>query len=243
MFSLETSSATDIKEMSSTAAPKSTGRKTKSATPAATEVAAPVAAPVVATPAPAKATKAAASTTPAVVVAAAPAPVATPVVASTTTADAVVEEVNIAARVTAAVEKVNGLRTALAAVLSDLKVLEKQVPRELKRAQKGRRHRKTAAADGDKPKKPTIFEIPTAISSDLCKFLGVAAGTLISRAEVTSRICAYAREKGLMQKQDIKADAPLRKLLALTEADNLKILNLQRFLKNHYIKPTTTTTA
>jgi chromatin remodeling complex protein RSC6 len=219
--------------MSSTAAPKSTGRKAKSAatTTAATEVAAPVAAPVVAAPAPAP------------VVVATPAP-STAAPATTTaapaTTDAAHEEVNLAARVTAAVEKVNSLRSALAGVLSDLKVLEKQVPRELKRAQKGRRHRKAAAADGDKPKKPTIFEIPTPISPEMCKFLGVASGTLISRAEVTSRVCAYAREKGLMDKQQIKADASLRKLLALKEGDDLKILNLQRFLKPHYIKPATT---
>jgi hypothetical protein len=39
-----------------------------------------------------------------------------------------------------------------------------------------------------------------------------------------------------MDKQVIKADAALRKLLALTEKDELKILNLQRFLKPHYLK-------
>jgi len=50
-------------------------------------------------------------------------------------------------------------------------------------------------------------------------------------------VCAYAKEKGLMEKQNIKADASLRKLLALTEKDELKILNLQRYLKPHYIKP------
>lgn len=212
--------------MSSTAAPKSTGRKAKSTAAPTTEAAATTAAPVTA-PAPA----------PAPVAAPAPAPVATPAAPT----DAVHEEVNLAARVTAAVEKVNSLRSALAGVLSDLKVLEKQVPRELKRAQKGRRHRKAAAADGDKPKKLTIFEIPTAVSPEMCKFLGVATGSLISRAEVTSRICAYAREKGLMNKQQIKADASLRKLLALKEGDDLKILNLQKFLKPHYIKPAAAT--
>ena len=41
-----------------------------------------------------------------------------------------------------------------------------------------------------------------------------------------------------MNKQVIKADAALRKLLNLTEKDELKILNLQRYLKPHYIKPT-----
>ena len=37
-----------------------------------------------------------------------------------------------------------------------------------------------------------------------------------------------------MNKQQINADATLRKLLNLTEGDALSILNLQRYLKPHY---------
>jgi chromatin remodeling complex protein RSC6 len=135
--------------------------------------------------------------------------------------------------VSAAVEKVNALRSAVAAIHSELKILEKQVPKELKKAAKGRRNRKAEGGE-DKPKKDTVFNRPTPISDALCQFLGVAKGTQIPRCEVTSRVCAYAREKGLMDKQIIKADAPLRKLLALKETDELKILNLQRYLKPHY---------
>ncbi len=205
---------------SASAASKSAGRKAKTA--AAPEAAAAAPAPVAA-----KAAKAAAPV-------ASPAPAAAAPVAT----EAAHEEVNIAAKVTAAVEKVNSLRTALAAVYSDLKVLEKQVPRELKKAQKGRRNRKTEGGE-DKPKKETVFTKPTPISDALCTFLGVAKGSSVSRSEVTSKVCAYAKQKGLMDKQNIKADAALRKLLALTDKDELKILNLQRYLKPHYIKPAT----
>jgi chromatin remodeling complex protein RSC6 len=120
-----------------------------------------------------------------------------------------------------------------------MKKLEKAIPRELKRAQKGRR-RKAASTEGgaDKPKKDTVFTKPTPISDSLCTFLGVAKGTPLSRSEVTTRVCKYAKDHSLMNKQVIKADAALRKLLNLTEKDELKILNLQRYLKPHYIKPT-----
>jgi len=116
-----------------------------------------------------------------------------------------------------------------------MKKLEKQIPRELKKAQKGGRRRKAAPVEGE-PKKETVFTRPTKISDALCTFLGVAKGTLLSRSEVTTRVCAYAKNNSLMVKQVIKADAALRKLLALKETDELKILNLQRFLKAHYIK-------
>ena len=132
----------------------------------------------------------------------------------------------------------NTLRTQFSTVFSAVKKFEKQLPRELKKASKGRR-RRAAVVEGEapKPKKDTVFTKPTPISDALCTFLSLPKGSLLSRSEVTTRICKYAREHNLMVKQVIKADAPLRKLLALTEADELKILNLQRFLKGHYLKP------
>lgn len=212
---------------SSTASPapakSAAGRKsTKAATPAASTSTAPAPAPA---PAP-------------VVVAPVPAPAP---IAATPSVPAVVEvsheEVNLASRVTALAEKVNNLRTAMASIYSEVKVLEKAVPRELKKAQKGgRRARKTTEGGEDKPKKETVFTRPTPISDALCTFLGLAKGTLISRSEVTSRVCKYAKDKGLMEKKAIKADGALRKLLQLKEGDELKILNLQRYLKIHYPK-------
>jgi hypothetical protein len=197
---------------SASAAPKSKGRKATTAAPAAAAPAAPAPAPVVAAPAPAA-------------------------TISHVEAPAASEEVNVVAQFNGLVEKVNGLRSTLSTVFSEMKKLEKQIPRELKRAQKGRR-RKAVSADGeDKPKKETVFTKPTWISPDLCKFLGLPAGTAVSRADVTTKVCAYAKTKGLMEKQVIKADAALRKLLALTEKDELKILNLQKYLKPHYANP------
>jgi chromatin remodeling complex protein RSC6 len=49
---------------------------------------------------------------------------------------------------------------------------------------------------------------------------------------------AYAKAHSLMNKQTINADASLRKLLTLAEGDKLTILNLQKFLRRHYIKAT-----
>jgi chromatin remodeling complex protein RSC6 len=198
--------------MSATASSSAAKKSTKKAA-AAPAVAAP--APVVAAPAP--------------VVVAAPAPVAA------APAAAVEENVNVVAEFNSLVEKVNTLRGALGAVFSDMKKLEKRIPRELKKAQKGRR-RKAVEGGEDKPKKDTVFTKPTPISDALAVFLGKSKGSSLSRSEVTTLVCRYAKDHGLMQKQIIKADAPLRKLLNITEKDELKILNLQRYLKPHYIK-------
>lgn len=171
------------------------------------------------------------------VVALAPVAVPTPVEtapASVAVASVVVEEVNIVVEFNNLVTKVSSLREIFASVLSDMKKLEKRIPRELKKASK---KRKGKAADGtDKPKRESIFKKPVQISEELCSFLGKPKDTLMSRSDVTSAVCSYAKTKGLMNKQVINADANLRKLLQITETDELMILNLQRFLKQHYIK-------
>jgi len=202
------------------------------ATPAkrapAKKTAAAAAVPAAPTPAPAK-----------VVAAPAPAPVAAPVAAPVVAA-APTDAVDVVKDFASLVEKVNSLRTVLAAVLSDMKKLEKQIPREIKKASKGRRRRAATVTENGEPivKKESVFTKPTPISDALCTFLGVAKGSSLSRSEVTTKVCGYAKSHLLMDKQVIKADAPLRKLLALTEKDELKILNLQRYLKPHYLKPT-----
>jgi len=208
--------------MSSTPAKKTTTKKAAAAPVAAPVVAAPVVvAPVVAAPVVAPVIAAPVATTE-----------ATPVAAAE-------ENVNVVGQFNTLVEKVNLLRSTLGAVFSDMKKLEKQIPRELKRAQKGRRRRAPAVTEGGEPivKKESVFTKPTPISDALCTFLGIAKGSLVSRSEVTTRVCAYAKSHQLMDKQIIKADASLRKLLALTEKDELKILNLQKYLKPHYLKP------
>lgn len=202
--------------MSSTTSKKTVRKATASSAATPAPVAAPAPAPVVV-----------AAPVSAPVVVAAPAPV----VAAEAT-----EQVNITAEFTSLVEQVNTLRATLSTVFSNMKKLEKQIPRELKKAQKGGRRRKVEGAT-DGPKKETVFTRPVPISDALCTFLGVAKGTLLSRSEVTTRVCQYAKNNKLMDKQVIKADASLRKLLALKESDELKILNLQRYLKPHYTKP------
>lgn len=217
--------------MSSSQTKSKAGRKATSSVPAVETAAAPAPvsapAPVAAVPAPVRAP-----------VAATAAAVATPAVPATPAATE--ENVNVVAEFNSLVEKVNTMRSSLAAVFSDMKKLEKRIPRELKKAQKGRRRRAPVEGEEGKPKKDTVFTKPTAISDALCQFLNVPKGTLMSRSEVTTLVCKYAKEHNLMAKQVIKADAPMRKLLALTEKDELKILNLQRYLKPHYPKAATT---
>jgi hypothetical protein len=222
--------------MSSNKNTKSTTVPAKKAAPAPKkeEVAAVVPAPVAAAAPKGRAAKAVAAP----VVAA---PVASPAVASVAAPVAAVEvegEVNLVAEFNAQVSKVNELRNTLGAVLADMKKLEKRLAREIKKA--GRRRRSKAPqldeAGNPLPKKPSVFTKPQKITDELCVFLGKAKGTEMSRSDVTRGIMDYVKAHKLNNKQDINPDAALRKLLKSTEAEKVTILNLQRYLKNHYVK-------
>ena len=214
--------------------------KVAKATPAKKEeLSAPASAAV--TPAPTSAaasktkSKTAAVTAPAPVVAAPVAAVAAPAVA----AGEEPAELNLVAEFNAQVSKVNELRNTLGAVLADMKKLEKRLAREIKKAGRRRRTRVPVIDEATGlpvPKKPSVFTKPQQITDDLCVFLGKAKATQMSRSDVTRGIMDYVKRNGLNNKQDINPDAALRKLLKVDETEKVTILNLQRYLKIHYIK-------
>jgi hypothetical protein len=215
--------------MSATPAKKSNAKTSKAAAAPVASPAAPVVvpppAPVVAHTAAAHGKQAAAAPVAPVVVAAVP--VAAPVEA--------VEEESVVANFAGLLTKFNALRLALNELAPEMKKMEKQVARLEKKAE--RRRRRKTGADGEKKANPTtVFTKPVEITKELCVFLQLAPGTQISRSDVTRGVMKYAKEHQLTDKQTIKPDATLRKLLGLTEKDNLTILNLQKYLKGHYVK-------
>jgi predicted component of type VI protein secretion system len=211
--------------MSATSSKKSA---TKTAAPAAVAVPVP-------TPTPAPAAKAAKAPK-AVKAEAAPAPAAAvaaePVAAE---AEGATDGSVLLKNIEELSEQLSGLKATLQTALLGLKTLEKQAARVVKKAD--RRGRRKAEAVEGAPKKPCIFTQPVKISEELCSFLALSKGTEVSRSAVTKAVMAYARSHSLMDKQTIKADAPLRKLLSLKDSDpQLTILNLQTYLSRHYVK-------
>jgi chromatin remodeling complex protein RSC6 len=215
---------------------KTTTKKTAAA--AAPVEAAPVAAaPAKATKATKKAEAAPSNPNPAPVVVA---PVVVPVSASPAPVAPVAEEDPAAAlqtSITALHEQLASLKSAASTAAAALKVIEKQVARVAKKADRKRKRRSESASGAGAAAKPCIFTKPVKVSDELCAFLAKPKGTEISRADVTKAISAYASAHNLKDKQTIKADAALRKLLKLGESDVLTIMNLQRYLRDHYVKP------
>jgi upstream activation factor subunit UAF30 len=209
------------------------------------EVAAPV---VVAAPVAEAAAKEAAAKKPASKKAAAPV-AAAPVVVSSTPVEAAAVAAPAGPTTTldedlkAVTANLTTLRETAAAMLAQVKKLEKRVHREIKDARKRKRRAPPAEGADAKPRQPSIFERPTKVTDELCLFLGKPKDTLMSRSEVTKAVNNYVKEKGLKNKHDIKPDAALKKLLAIGEGEPLTYFNLQRYLNRHYVKAVPVATA
>jgi chromatin remodeling complex protein RSC6 len=89
------------------------------------------------------------------------------------------------------------------------------------------------------PPAPTGFTKPMLISDELAMFLGEPAGTEMARTDVSRKINSYIKENGLQDTENgrkINPDEKLRKLLVLSEEDELSYFNLQKYMKHHFIK-------
>ena len=81
------------------------------------------------------------------------------------------------------------------------------------------------------------FNKPLDVSDKLRLFLRLGADEKISRSEVNKLIYKYVAEKNLKNGQQITMDATLKDLLNPPEDTVVTILNLQKFINPHYIKP------
>ncbi len=79
------------------------------------------------------------------------------------------------------------------------------------------------------------FKKPQQVSEQLRKFLGMSDDEMISRSEVTKRVFAYAKEKGLNNGKTINLDQTLKDLLKPLDGQDVTVTNLQKFINHHYV--------
>ena len=80
------------------------------------------------------------------------------------------------------------------------------------------------------------------ISDELCSFMGLPAKSQRSQTEVTKFISTYVKTHNCFDpnfKRRIIPDAKLAKLLRVKDGQEVTYLNLQSYLKVHFLKPTT----
>tara|TARA_A100001015_G_scaffold32772_1_gene36351 strand:- start:17 stop:454 length:438 start_codon:yes stop_codon:yes gene_type:complete len=88
-------------------------------------------------------------------------------------------------------------------------------------------------------RKPSGFAKPSKISEDLANFMNKDKQELVARTEATRYIIEYIRKSDLQNKNDrrkIEADENLKKLLGITEKEELTYFNLQKYMNKHFVK-------
>jgi chromatin remodeling complex protein RSC6 len=81
------------------------------------------------------------------------------------------------------------------------------------------------------------------LSDELCSFMGLPSKSQKSQTDVTKFISVYVKAHSCFDptfKRRILPDAKLAKLLRVTDKNEVTYLNLQSFLKVHFLKPPTT---
>ena len=130
------------------------------------------------------------------------------------------------------------LKSNLQKSILAVRSLQKEVNKEIK---KNDNKRKKEASR--KKRAPSGFAKPTVISQELCAFLGKPQGTEMARTEVTKNLTQYIKEHNLQDPQNkrtILPDKKLQKLLNTTKNDDVTYFNLQKYMKVHFPKTSST---
>jgi chromatin remodeling complex protein RSC6 len=164
---------------------------------------------------------------------------ATPVVTEVRTADAVLTSLQEALKTLK-----SDLTSRLAAVSHDLIEVSKAVKRELRDSKRRRKVDPATLSPEDRAiwearRKNNAFLKPRLLTDEMCTFMGLPAKSQRSQTDVTKFVSAYVKEHNCFDpkfKRRIVPDTKLAKLLRTKDKDEVTYLNLQSFLKVHYVK-------
>jgi chromatin remodeling complex protein RSC6 len=228
-------------------------KKTASPTAPAPVVAVSAPAPEVAAPAPTPRVRKAAA------VAASPAPVPAAPAAETTSAAPVVAEARTAQQILAELqEHLKALSTETSARVRTLVGEATEVVKALKRDARLSKHRRRVDPETLTPEERVKYDARRAnnaflklrpISDELASFMGLPAKSQKSQTDVTKFVSAYVKSHSCFDsaegasKRTIIPDAKLAKLLRPKDGEEVTYLNLQKFLKGHFLKAETVATA
>ena len=229
--------------MSSSSASVKSNKMAKKSAPVATPAPVVAATPVVEKAPKAKAVKAEKAATPSKVVVTIPTvetPSAVPTTESTDGSDVILA--GLAEKLKAlGTELTTRVREATKSVADAIKATKREA-REIKKKKKKNpedmtpEERKTWEAR----RANNAFLVQRPLTDELCAFMGLKSGEKRSQTEVTKFISGYVKQHSCFDpnfKRRILPNSALAKLLRVTDKEEVTYLNLQSFLKVHFIKP------
>ena len=147
-------------------------------------------------------------------------------------------------------EKLKALSTEFTVKVREAVKATQEAAKQAKREQRDSKKKKRKNPEDMTPEEKKAWEARRAnnaflvqrpLSPELCTFMGVAAGTKRSQTEVTKFISNYVKTHNCFDpnfKRRIVPNAALAKLLRVDDKTEVTYLNLQTYLKVHFVKPT-----
>ena len=176
--------------------------------------------------------------------------VVVPTVAAPEVAPAASTEAAAPTSIAGIVERMREVRTRFAnelkEIIADTLLAAKTAAREVKDAKRKRRVKKDVSemtpeekAAWELRRSKNAFLKPRGLSTELCSFMKLPAGSQRSQTEVTKFVSNYVKENSCFDpsnKRRIIPDGVLSRLLKVKDTDTVTYLNLQSFLKVHFLK-------
>jgi len=160
-------------------------------------------------------------------------------------ADATKVEFSSVDAIKSAIGTLNEQAASLKSLMNSLRSVLKDAEKNSKELEKLRNKKSRVKAERSPNALPSGITKPVAISDELAKFLGVAAGTLVPRNEVTKGVSGFVKSNDLSdptnKQKFILDDRPAAKTLKAllgNPKEDVTYFNLQRYLKHHYIPMT-----
>jgi len=174
----------------------------------------------------------------------------TPALPPSPVTEGVATEAAAPASIGAIVERLREVRTRLSnelkEIIADTLLAAKASAKQVKEAGKKRRVKKDVAdmtaeekAAWELRRSKNAFLKPRGLSTELCAFMQLPAGSQRSQTEVTKFVSNYVKTHSCFDpsnKRHIIPDGVLSRLLRVTDKDTVTYLNLQSFLKVHFLK-------
>lgn len=120
--------------------------------------------------------------------------------------------------------------------LALVKTLQKEEKKSNKKVSKRSKKEKSDEVKTTRP--ASGFAKPTKLSDALCSFLGVQAGTEMSRTDVTRVLNQYIKTNNLQDTADKRTIVPDDKLKSILDSTDGKLtyFTLQKHIKHHFLK-------
>jgi chromatin remodeling complex protein RSC6 len=130
----------------------------------------------------------------------------------------------------------SNIKTLINDMQLKVKLLEKSVIKTNKDNEKEIERKKKEMIKLNQPQ-PSGFDVPVAISNEMCVFMNKPIGTLVSRPYVAEYMLNYIsinKLQDMTNRKKINYNDILQKLLQLKSDEQLSYFNLQKYLNKHF---------